>query len=98
MTGNSGKKFFENDLSRRRFIRSTGIGLAGLAAAPAFPNIITKRADDDFVINIGVVGCGGRGTGAALDVVNAATNVIYPLEGYHTEDAAEGARASAKNI
>ena len=35
---------------------------------------------------------------AALDVVKAATKVIYPMEGYHTEDAAEGAKVLAKDI
>jgi myo-inositol 2-dehydrogenase/D-chiro-inositol 1-dehydrogenase len=49
-------------------------------------------------IKIGVVGCGGRGTGAALDALGAATKVIYPQSGYHTEDVAEGTKVQRKNI
>lgn len=85
-------------ISRRRFIRAAGTGIAGLSAVSAFPAILTKAPADDFIINIGVIGCGGRGTGAVLNALNAATNVIYPLEGYHTEDATKNAKATAKNI
>jgi predicted dehydrogenase len=49
-------------------------------------------------IKIGLIGCGGRGTGAVLDAVGAATNVIYPQSGYHTEDVAEGAKAEREGI
>jgi predicted dehydrogenase len=49
-------------------------------------------------IKIGLVGCGGRGTGAVLDAMGAATKVIYPATGYHTEDVAEGASVGKKNI
>ena len=93
-SGHSGPSSF----SRREFIRTAGAGAAGVAALTAFPNIITRAAGDDFSIKAGLVGCGGRGSGAALNVLNAATNVIYPQAGYHTEDAVQGARATAKNI
>ena len=85
-------------VNRRKFIQSTGTGIVGAAALASFPNVIARPSAPDKDIVIGVVGCGGRGTGAALDVVNAATKVIYPQSGYHTEDAAEGAKAQAKNI
>ena len=49
-------------------------------------------------IKIGLIGCGGRGTGAILDALGAATKVIYPSEGYHTEDVAEGAKSNTSNI
>jgi predicted dehydrogenase len=62
------------------------------------PNIITAHAAPDQQINIGLVGCGGRGTGAALDAVHAATNSIYPDSGYHTENAVEGATATQENV
>jgi predicted dehydrogenase len=87
-----------NRISRRKFIENSGIGLAGAAAVTTFPNVIARPAVNDIEIKVGVIGCGGRGTGAALDVLNAATKIIYPLEGYHTEDAAEGAKVQAQNI
>jgi predicted dehydrogenase len=87
-----------NPISRRKFIEHSGIGLAGAATLSTFPNVIARPAFNDMEIKVGVIGCGGRGTGAALDVMRAATKIIYPLDTYHTEDAAEGARAQADNI
>lgn len=49
-------------------------------------------------VRIGLIGCGGRGTGALLDALGAATKVIYPQLGYHTEDVAEGASVEKKDI
>ena len=88
----------KSQISRRKFIERSGIGLAGAATISSFPNVIARTVAPADEIKVGVIGCGGRGTGAALDVVNAATKVIYPLTGYHTEDAVEGAKAQAENI
>lgn len=88
----------KSQISRRKFIERSGIGLAGATAISSFPNVIARSFAPTDEIKVGVIGCGGRGTGAALDVVVAATKVIYPLTGYHTEDAAEGAKAQAENI
>ena len=94
-------KKYESDgqvqYDRREFVKKSGTGLAGLAAIGSFPYIGKRMPSDDNIV-VGVIGCGGRGTGAALDVVKAATNIIYPLEGYHTEDAMEGASATATGI
>ncbi len=85
--------------NRREFVKKTGVGVAGVAALSNFPFVMGRaHAGQDDKIIVGVIGCGGRGTGAVLDVVKAATNIIYPLEGYHTEDAEEGARAMAQGI
>lgn len=61
---------------------------------------LVHAAGDDVGegIKIGVIGCGGRGTGAMLDAVGAATKSIYPKTGYHTEDVAEGATATKRGI
>ena len=89
----------ENDkVSRRQFIKKSGLGVASTTVAMHAPFIISAKSAPDQEINIGLIGCGGRGTGAALDAVNAATNVIYPDSGYHTENAKEGAQAAAKNV
>jgi predicted dehydrogenase len=93
-----GEQSTPDNLNRRQFVKKSSIGIAGAAMAMHIPNIITARAKPDAPINIGVIGCGGRGTGAALDALNAATHVIYPELGFHTENAAEGAKATAKNI
>jgi myo-inositol 2-dehydrogenase / D-chiro-inositol 1-dehydrogenase len=56
------------DLSRRDFVRSSaaiGAGVAGLGLARS------AHAAGSDVIRIGVVGCGGRGTGAAANAMDA---------------------------
>jgi predicted dehydrogenase len=78
--------------SRREFLRSSGLAAAGLPLVMSGP-----RVPEDS-IRVGLIGCGGRGTGAALDAVRAATKVIYPRDTYHTEDAADGAKAQARGI
>ena len=77
------------DTSRRTFIKQTSLAVAGAAAARA-ATAPALFAAEGAAIRIGVIGCGGRGTGAVLDALGAATKVIYPAEGYHTEDVAEG--------
>jgi predicted dehydrogenase len=72
--------------------------VAGAATAANLPFVMTTHAASDMTIKIGVIGCGGRGTGAVLDALGAATQVIYPSAGYHTEDVKQGATVAAKNI
>ena len=57
-----------HDISRRRFLKRSSLGLAGATAAAEIPFVHTAFAGADTSINIGLIGCGGRGTGAALDV------------------------------
>ena len=86
-------------IARRGFLKH---GLAaGVATAIPFPfvNVRYGLAAPE-PIRVGVVGCGGRGTGAALNVLQAKTKVIYPppRKGYHTENAVPGAKAMAENV
>ncbi|WP_146404072.1 Gfo/Idh/MocA family protein [Planctomycetes bacterium CA13] len=82
--------------SRRTFIRNTSLGLATASALADVP--LVHAAGEEGEIKIGLIGCGGRGTGALLDAVGAAAKVIYPQSGYHTEDVAEGAKVEKKRI
>ena len=86
-----------DDPSRRDFLVQASLGLAGAAVIPGALGRPAWAAED-AQIKIGLVGCGGRGTGAVLDALGAATKVIYPAEGYHTEDVAEGTRIQHTNI
>ena len=54
--------------SRRDFLKCSGTALAGAALASA----VTTRAfaGEDNTIKVALVGCGGRGTGAALNALN----------------------------
>lgn len=87
-----------SDTTRRQFVKRSSIAAAGASVISQFPFVITSHAAPDDPIRVGVIGCGGRGTGAALNVLQAATRVVYPKTGFHTEDAAYNARVTAKNI
>jgi len=73
--------------SRRSFLKQASLAMAGAAAA-RLPMVHAASQGDGMEIKIGLIGCGGRGTGAVLDALGAATKVIYPSSGYHTEDVA----------
>src|SRR5258708_212747 len=85
-------------LSRRHFLKSSSVAAAGMAALAEGPFVVTAHAAPDDPIRIGLIGCGGRGTGAVLDALGAATKVIYPDAGYHTESVAEGAVVQRKDL
>jgi len=87
-----------NTSSRRQFLTQSALGAVGLAAFAQLPQVHAAQAATEMEIKIGLIGCGGRGTGAALDALGAATKVIYPAAGYHTEDVAEGAQITRPNI
>lgn len=82
--------------TRRKFIRNTSLGLATATALANAPLVHADGEEDE--IRIGLIGCGGRGTGAVLDALGAAARVIYPQSGYHTEDVAEGSKVQKKRI
>ena len=84
------------EIDRRAFVRSSS--LAAAAAVTGFPFVITSHAAPDDPIRVGVIGCGGRGTGASLNILQANTKVVYPKIWYHTEDAASDATIKAKNV
>src|SRR5258708_7490408 len=85
-------------ISRRRFLSRSSVALAGAAALSEVPGVQTAHAAPDDPIRIGVIGCGGRGTGAVADALGAATKVIYPQTGYHTENLAADAALAHKNV
>ncbi len=60
-------------VSRRDFLKTSVA--ASLAAAIPLPRIPGAYAAGSDMIRVGVVGCGGRGTGAAIDCLNAAPGV-----------------------
>ena len=89
-------------LSRRNFLQSSvALGATALGAAA----VTTLRAPhvhaafaENFHVRIGLIGCGGRGTGALLDAIGAGTKIIYPASGYHTEDVDENTKDTHKDI
>lgn len=86
------------EVSRRQFLRGSSAALAGAMAVTQAPMVRAAQAADRIEIKIGLIGCGGRGTGAVLDALGAATKIIYPSAGYHTEDVAQDAGIEKKDI
>ena len=57
--------------TRREFLKSSGAG--ALAAAIAFPHIVSAAPNTE-TLRVGLIGCGGRGTGAAINALRADKN------------------------
>jgi len=62
----------KNRITRRDFMAT---GAIATAAISGFPFVHTSRAQKVKPIKIGLIGCGGRGTGAVSDAINADPNV-----------------------
>jgi myo-inositol 2-dehydrogenase/D-chiro-inositol 1-dehydrogenase len=71
---------------------------AAVMSTARLPFISTAQAAPDDPIRIGLIGCGGRGTGATADALGAATKSLYPEKSYHAENVAEGATVANKSI
>jgi len=65
----------EAELSRRQFIKTTTQVAAGLSLAGGLTIGQTVRAAGDETIKLALVGCGGRGSGAASQALSTASNV-----------------------
>ena len=56
--------------SRRNFLKTTTIGVAGTAMASSWSTAVHAAGDE--TIKVALVGCGGRGTGAAVQALSTA--------------------------
>ena len=95
-------------ISRRNFLgKAATVGAAGAIApailsscsrTPAFKPVAVKtyadQAPDGPVLKAGVVGCGGRGTGAAINFLNAGPNLQITALGDTFQDRVDNCRAS----
>lgn len=61
--------------SRREFLKNSAL-LGGALMAPAILPSRSFAADNNDTIKIGLIGCGGRGTGAAGQALKADKNVV----------------------
>lgn len=64
----------QNHLSRRNFVRNTSILAGGMLVMPTLSRANFFSGADD-VIKVALVGCGGRGTGAAMQALLSKQNV-----------------------
>ena len=72
----------KNGISRRDFVKAT----AGVSAAAILSRTGTVFAAGSDKIRVGLIGCGGRGTGAAMDCVRSSANVEIVAMGDVFED------------
>jgi predicted dehydrogenase len=68
------RKDAPNQSSRRDFVKQTSLIAGGLIAAPLFSKANYFSGSDD-VIKVALIGCGGRGTGAAMQALLTKQNV-----------------------
>ncbi len=73
--------------SRREFLKNSGTTALGgaLAASAAFPSVLAG-APSTQTLRVGLVGCGGRGTGAAVEALNADKDTVIVAMGDVFED------------
>jgi Zn-dependent alcohol dehydrogenase len=66
---------FSPNLSRRSFLTTTATAAVGSTLVSGFP-AISRGATDDRQLKVALVGCGGRGNGAANQALAADKNAI----------------------
>src|SRR5207245_8191829 len=70
--------------SRREVIKTTPIATAAIAAPLLIPKSVHAAGSD--LLKVGLIGCGGRGTGAAQQALNADKNVALTAIGDAFQD------------
>jgi myo-inositol 2-dehydrogenase / D-chiro-inositol 1-dehydrogenase len=98
-----------SDLSRRKFIAGAAIGtigtlgVTGLISSCSGPGkkeiklpVLLDKAPDGKVLKAGLVGCGGRGTGAAVNFFDAGPNLQITALGDVFQDRLDSCRAELK--
>ena len=101
----------KNDLSRRRFISNTAVAAIGtigavqLAASCSgsakktkelkLPDLLSQ-APDGKILKAGLIGCGGRGTGAAINFLDAGPNLQIVALGDVFQDRLDKCKAELK--
>ncbi|MBM1107118.1 Gfo/Idh/MocA family oxidoreductase [Aurantibacter crassamenti] len=80
----------DSDKSRRSFIKKSGIALVG--GSLIYPSgMMAFNTSNNDKIRIGLIGCGGRGTGAASQALSADPNTELVAMGDVFEDRLDGA-------
>ncbi len=73
----------EPSVTRRDFLKNSAVAAAGLAVFK------TSAAEEHGTLRVGLIGCGGRGTGAASQALNADKNLKLVAMGDAFEDRLE---------
>jgi myo-inositol 2-dehydrogenase / D-chiro-inositol 1-dehydrogenase len=65
----------QNNESRRKFVRNSVMVVGGSVLASSLPVGASAYVKGDDTIKVAVIGCGGRGTGAAAQALSAEGNI-----------------------
>jgi len=84
--------------SRRDFLKQTAAAAAGAAAVGALRLQRSAHAAGSGTIKIGLIGCGGRGSGAAVNAMNAGKDVRLVAMADVFEQYLQGARQRLKKL
>src|SRR6516165_10067946 len=88
----------DNRTTRREFLKTSTVTAAGAALAANLTLLNNAHAAGSDIIKVGLIGCGGRGTGAADNVLHSAPGVhIYALADVF-DDRLQGARSRLREI
>ncbi|MCX6921812.1 MAG: Gfo/Idh/MocA family oxidoreductase, partial [Verrucomicrobia bacterium] len=75
----------KNLTSRREFLKASVLVGSALAAPAVLPGELLAKENTD-TLRVGLIGCGGRGSGAASQALNADKNVVLTAMGDAFED------------
>ncbi len=81
---------------RREFLKRSSVLAAGIAAAPFISVPQRTYAANSETLKVGLVGCGGRGTGAASQALHGDRNVVLHAMGDIFEDRMKGSLEQIK--
>ncbi len=77
----------QSELTRRKFVKSTTLGATAAVLGPlAFPTVLGAEAAGKKKLKVGVVGLGGRGSGAVSNILQADPDTILWAAGDIFED------------
>src|SRR5947207_3173418 len=85
-----------SQLSRRGFLKASAAASAAAILAESIPSVVYAQGSDR--IKVGVVGCGGRGTGAAGDCAHAHPSVQIVSMGDAFKDRLDSSRQNLKGL
>jgi hypothetical protein len=71
--------------SRREFLKASVLVGSALAAPAVLPGPLFAKENTD-TLSVGLIGCGGRGSGAASEALNTDKNVVLTATGDAFED------------
>ena len=86
------------DLGRRAFVKTTAAAVATPILVPSVLGAPAVHAAGSDIIKIGLVGCGGRGTGATINALNADHNVTLWAMGDTFEDRLNGSLKQIQSV